>query len=166
MNKIHLKKVTRHREILEVSAIAHTTWRQHYASIISAGQIEYMLEKYQSPSAIEQAIAGGYAYFLVKRLGVSVGYAGIETNEPPGKLFLSKIYLLEGHRGKGYARDIISQLAEMARRLRLTAIWLTVNKQNPSVGVYERMGFETVRKQVTDIGGGYVMDDFVMELKV
>ena len=32
-------------------------------------------------------------------------------------------------------------------------------------GAYRRAGFREVRAQVTDIGGGYVMDDYVMELE-
>ncbi|MDL2238083.1 GNAT family N-acetyltransferase, partial [Christensenellaceae bacterium OttesenSCG-928-K19] len=135
-------------------------------SIISTGQIEYMLEKFQSPSAIERAIAEGYEYFLAKRLGASVGYMGIQANEPHGKLFLSKIYLLKEYRGKGYAKDMIAQLVEMAQQLRLKSIWLTVNKGNPSVEAYKKMGFTVVRDQVADIGGGYVMDDHIMEKEV
>ena len=34
-----------------------------------------------------------------------------------------------------------------------------------AIGAYRRAGFREVRAQVTDIGGGYVMDDYVMELE-
>lgn len=32
--------------------------------------------------------------------------------------------------------------------------------------MYRHLGFEKVRDQVADIGGGYVMDDYVMQLPV
>ena len=52
------------------------------------------------------------------------------------------------------------------RRRALKAIWLTVNRRNErAIGAYRRAGFREVRAQVTDIGGGYVMDDYVMELE-
>mgnify|MGYP000946296278 CR=1 FL=1 len=166
MNKIHLKKVKAQREILETSGIAHIVWREHYANIISSDQIEYMLAQFQSPDAIGKAIAEGYEYYLLRRFGVSAGYIGIKPNEPQGKMFLSKIYLLKDYRGRGYAYDTVTQLVEMSRRLHFSSIWLTVNKENPSVSAYKKMGFEIMEEIVTDIGHGYVMDDYVMEKQV
>lgn len=166
MHRIHLKRAKKPREFVEAAGLAHAIWREHYASIISSGQIEYMLEKYQSPSAIGQSLADGYEYYIARRFGVSVGYVGIQPNEPRGGMFLSKFYLLKEYRGKGFASDMLSQLCDMCRRQRLRYIWLTVNKNNPSVQAYEKMGFRTVREQVSDIGGGYVMDDYVMEKEV
>ena len=166
MNKTNLKKVVKDRDILEASGIAHTTWREHYASILSPGQIEYMLQELQSPDAIAKAINEGYEYYLIRRLGVSAGYLSIKPNDPQGKMFLSKIYLLAEYRGKGLASDVVAQLSEMCKKLRLQAIWLTVNKNNPSIGPYKKLGFETVDEAVTDIGGGYVMDDYIMEKQI
>ena len=41
-----------------------------------------------------------------------------------------------------------------------------LNRRNErAIGAYRRAGFREVRAQVTDIGGGYVMDDYVMELE-
>jgi hypothetical protein len=45
-------------------------------------------------------------------------------------------------------------------------LWLTVNKGNPSVQAYERLGFRIIEALVMDIGGGYVMDDYKMEKAV
>ena len=37
-----------------------------------------------------------------------------------------------------------------------------MNKYNAdTIAVYEKLGFELLRSEVTDIGNGYVMDDFV-----
>lgn len=47
------------------------------------------------------------------------------------------------------------------------ALYLTVNRENAgSIAAYLAMGFRKVREQVTDIGEGYVMDDFIMEKAV
>ena len=49
----------------------------------------------------------------------------------------------------------------------LVALYLTVNRENAgSIAAYLAMGFRKVREQVTDIGEGYVMDDFIMEKAV
>jgi ribosomal protein S18 acetylase RimI-like enzyme len=84
--------------------------------------------------------------------------------EESGKLFLSKFYILEQFRGKGYASAAFDFMEQFARQNSLSAIWLTVNKDNDhSISVYRHRGFEIVRVQVADIGGGYVMDDYIME---
>jgi ribosomal protein S18 acetylase RimI-like enzyme len=47
------------------------------------------------------------------------------------------------------------------------SVWLTVNKNNISaVSVYEKRGFKKIGEGVTDIGNGFVMDDFYFQLDV
>ena len=42
-------------------------------------------------------------------------------------------------------------------------LWLTVNRNNTgSIAFYERMGFRKTDELVTDIGNGFVMDDWRM----
>ena len=42
--------------------------------------------------------------------------------------------------------------------------YLTVNKYNSSsIEVYKKRGFEITDAAVTDIGSGFVMDDYIME---
>jgi len=35
-----------------------------------------------------------------------------------------------------------------------------------SLGFYERLGFAKIKEEKTDIGNGFVMDDYIMELKI
>ena len=165
MAKAGLKKIGKEREYLLVADLAHTIWREHYAGIVSPDQIEYMLEKFQSADAIKAAVAGeGYEYYLITRLGAPIGYVGIKVNHPQGKLFLSKFYILKDFRGQGYARDVIAELTEMGKRLRLCCIWLTASKHNASsIAAYRHLGFAQTDSICTDIGGGFVMDDYVFE---
>ena len=47
------------------------------------------------------------------------------------------------------------------------AMYLTVNKYNElGIRAYEGTGFETIDSVETDIGGGFIMDDYIMELKL
>ena len=157
----------RTREDIESAArLAAEIWREHYIRIISAEQIEYMLDKFQSVRAIADQIEHqGYEYYLMQVDGVDAGYLAIRPED--SKLFLSKFYLLKAYRGQGYGSRAIRFLTELCRERKLHAIWLTVNRHNTSsIAVYERNGFRTVRTQVADIGGGYVMDDYVMEKEI
>jgi hypothetical protein len=54
-------------------------------------------------------------------------------------------------------------IEQLATRRGLTMLWLTVNKGNPSVKAYERLGFHIAADIEIDIGGGFVMNDFRME---
>ncbi len=45
-------------------------------------------------------------------------------------------------------------------------IRLTVNRHNAhTLTAYQHLGFQTIWEQVTDIGNGFVMDDFVLQLQ-
>lgn len=164
MNKIHLRRAETQRDYLKIAELAHEIWREHYSAILSSAQIEYMLEKYQTAQKIAaDCLSMGYSYFILERIGTPIGYIGVKPNDPAGKLFLSKIYILKDFRGKGFSKDALEQIEKRAKKLRQNAIWLTVNKHNPSYDIYLKLGFKTIREQVTDIGSGFVMDDYVME---
>ena len=46
----------------------------------------------------------------------------------------------------------------------LKSIYLTVNKYNDrTIAIYHHMGFVQIDDVVTDIGGGFVMDDYILE---
>ena len=166
MRSVSFHSVHGDRDLLEVSRLAHEIWREHYQAILSPDQIEYMLETMQSPGPIRRQISSGYEYQLIRRGGRSIGYVAYKLNEPPGQMFISKIYLQKEERGRGYFRDILTLLEEVAVRAGQKTMWLTVNRGNPAVGPYEALGFRTVREQDVDIGGGYAMNDFVMERAV
>lgn len=166
MRSVSFKDVKTEADILETSRLAHITWREHYASLLSPDQIEYMLETMQSPGPIKRQMEEGYVYCLVRRAARPIGYVAYKMNDPAPKMFVSKIYLLKDERGRGFFRDILALLEERARAARQESTWLTVNRGNPSADIYRKCGFETVREQDVDIGGGYEMNDFVMEKRV
>lgn len=44
--------------------------------------------------------------------------------------------------------------------------YLTVNKQNErAVSAYTALGFKKIDEAVSDIGNGYVMDDYIMSVE-
>ena len=132
---------------------------------VLTSRIAYMIERFQSVRAItEQLALEGYRYFLMEDEGRAVGYCGVQPRD--GRLFLSKVYLLHEARGQGRFRQMLEYLRGLCREVGARTIWLTVNRRNErAIGAYRRAGFREVRAQVTDIGGGYVMDDYVMELE-
>ena len=108
---------------------------------------------------------GGYTYLMMREGSRTVGYAAYV---PEGdRLFLSKIYILKDFRHQGRTSAVFDHLREVARALGLRAVYLTVNRENTnSVEVYKHEGFEIVDTQDKPIGDGFVMNDFIMEMKV
>ena len=71
--------------------------------------------------------------------------------------------MLEFHRSMGLGRCMLGHIEQRARDLRCHVLWLQVNKRNTgAIAFYGAAGFEVVREAVFEIGGGFVMDDYLM----
>lgn len=165
MKNLRLLAVSNEELVLAVSALAEDIWHTHYDSILGEAQVDYMLEKFLSFDAIKAQIINGYEYFLIIEEYNFVGFMGIHEDE--NGLFLSKFYVHEEFRGKGMASETFKRLLDLCKLRKISKIWLTCNRNNTdSIAIYKHWGFKKVREEVTDIGGGYVMDDFIMEYEV
>ena len=151
-------------QISQLAVLADKVWHEYFPCILSEGQIDYMVEKFQSYEAMTKQIDEGYEYFFIEADGKRAGYMGIHEETAEKKMFLSKLYLKKDFRHKGYAGKVLKELFVMTAKRGLKMVWLTVNKYNDhTISVYEHMGFAKARTQVADIGNGFVMDDYIME---
>ena len=165
---VKISVANEYAEIADIAALADEIWHEHYASLLTKGQIDYMVEKFQSEKAIAHAIAEeNYTYYIMKDAGQIVGYCAVQPTEANHSLFLSKLYLHKDYRGRRLTRLIMAMLAERCFSDKLGSIWLTVNKGNTSsIDVYRKLGFQIEREQVSNIGNGYVMDDYIMRCPI
>lgn len=145
-----------------IGGLARRIWLAHYPAIIGQEQTEYMLEHMYAPQVLERQMREGQDFFIWEEEGVPVGFAAVDTRPDPG--FLAKFYLDSAYRGRGIAQEFLSFLEGYFRGAGKTRIRLTVNRQNVgAVNFYFKTGFKIVRSEDTAIGGGYFMNDFVME---
>jgi GNAT superfamily N-acetyltransferase len=151
-----------------LASIARTIWDEYWTDRIGAEQTAYMVEKYQSVPALTEAIrTEGYLYFFLVEDERIVGYFGVRPEEREGKLFLSKLYLFAEERDQGYSSKTMQFLVQLCRRNDLGSIYLTVNKFNDlAIRAYQASGFEIVDSVETDIGSGFIMDDYIMEKRL
>ena len=163
-----LTEVTGRGREKETAALASEIWHEYYRDLLGEKQIAYMLEKFQSEPALLQEEAEGYRIFWILEEGKAepAGYFMFRLHDPEGKLFLSKLYLRAESRGKGFSRLVFDFLKKEAAGHGLHTIWLTVNKGNATLGLYEHYGLTVANSTVTEIGNGYVMDDYIMEMPV
>lgn len=144
-----------------VADLANTIWREHYIPIIGEAQVNYMLTHFQSAEAIQNQLLNGVCYYSIHKGTRAVGYLAFEKKDQT--LFLSKIYLLDSYRGRGIGKRAMSFIEAKAYTLGCAEIALTVNKYNDqSITAYSKMGFVNRGSNVTDIGGGFTMDDYLM----
>jgi len=159
------QRVTTSRDIDAVAVLAHEVWNQHFPPIIGQEKVNYMLEKFQSVTAITRQVReGGYEYYLIVDEDERVGYLALaRDDEDGGSLQLSKLYLKQSCRGLGLGRAVLAWIEEECVARGVRALWLAVNKDNAdSIAFYQRVGFAIAEGTVTDIGGGFVMDDYRM----
>lgn len=164
---IEITKVKYFPELRQVAELADEIWHECFVGIISNGQIDYMVQKFQSLNAMTEQIENqGYTYFAVRDNGVLCGYIGVKPEEDD-RFFLSKLYLHKDSRGKGISSLMLDTVFNEARKIGKKRVYLTVNRHNDrAVAVYRKIGFVTVDTAVIDIGNNYVMDDFIMEYKL
>lgn len=162
-------RVESDEQIQKIAEIAEIIWHNTYDELIGEDQTNYMIEKFQSYMAIKNQIANmNYHYYLMIEKDKEVGFIGFVPNHnKEDELFLSKIYIMPNMTGRGLASKAINFVIDIAEELGLAKIWLTVNKGNShAITVYEHFGFEVIDSVETDIGAGYIMDDYIMSLNV
>ena len=160
LDKSDIHHVTSNEQIEHVARLAREIWTEHYTSIIGIEQVNYMLDKFQSNSVVQQQIEEGLHYFLLGNDN-PIGYLALKVGSPD--LFVSKIYLLASFRNQGYGKLLIQFAENFSQENSCTQLKLTVNKYNlATIQAYKKLGFTQKREVVFDIGNGYIMDDYEM----
>ena len=172
---VRFTRVRSDEEVRRVAALAASIWHEYYVPLIGAAQVEYMVAKFQSAEAMLEQIQRGDEYFMIER-GPSpandasppqlLGYLDVRADAAARSLFISKLYLTRVLRGGGIGRRALQFVEQLARERGLDTLWLTVNKRNPAVSVYQKCGFHIAAELCIDIGQGYVMDDYRMERRL
>lgn len=157
----NLKLLTANTQNIEtISKLAHLIWNQHYISIISQAQIDYMLNlMYSKESLKDQLEIKNHCFFLINYDGVDVGFISL-NQENISHWSLNKFYINQLFAAKGIGSLALKKIIKKLAAKKLT---LTVNRQNiKSINFYFKNGFKIEKNADFDIGNGYVMNDFIM----
>lgn len=175
---VTFEPVTTAEQQKTLAKLAKEIWQEYWPSRIGQAQTDYMVQNFQSLEAIKRDMAeNDYEYWFctveesasnspyASRSGRRiVGFTGGHVEPDTNRFFISKIYLLATERGKHYASQVISFYQKLCQSRGLKAMYLTVNKYNElGIRCYRSKGFETIDSVETDIGEGFVMDDYIME---
>ncbi len=147
-----------------IGDLARHIWRAVYPAIISGEQIEYMLAQRYTDEALRESVRSGSLTFeLLTEAGEPTGFAGHGPATDPGEYKLHQLYVLPERHGMGLGSRLLRHVEGLARAAGDTSLVLTVNRQNArAIAAYHRSGFVVRAAADFPIGGGFVMEDFVM----
>lgn len=164
-------------DVVELGALTQRIWNAHYITIISQVQINFMLAKNYAPEQLTRQLDEGQKFLLstendrIKGF-LSVGALG-KVDDPilrgsnvvESDYFLHKFYLAPEIQGQGVGKALLNEL--LGRMLEISRLRLQVARKNVnSWNFYLKQGFAIECESDFDIGGGFMMCDYVMEKKV
>ncbi len=151
-----------------IQELAEMIWPVCYADIVSPEQLRYMLDLIYTQDALKAQMEKGHRFVIAYEVETPIGFASYsaKSSEEPTIFRLHKIYVLTNLHTKGIGSTFLQYVVTQSKNAGATLLELNVNKYNPAIGFYEKKGFSILKEEVIDIGNGYVMDDYVMGLKL
>ncbi len=143
-----------------VTLLAREIWTVSYREMISSAQIEYMLNWMYAPATIEKEINDGVLWEFIENDGSPIGFIAVTPLKE--ELKLNKLYIDPAKQGKGFGQIALRHVIDYGRNNRYKSVFLNVNKGNTkAIRAYTNAGFVCTDSKVFNIGGGYVMDDYI-----
>ena len=151
-------------EISIIKNLAETIWPICYKEIISAEQLNYMLDLIYSESSLKEQMEKGHQFIIAYDNNTPIGFASYsQKSETEPTIFrLHKIYVLPNLHITGVGSSLLTYICNASKTIGGIELELNVNKYNTAIEFYKKKKFTIVKEEVIDIGGGYVMDDYVM----
>lgn len=150
-------------EVGPVSVLAARVWQATYPALIPQAQIDAMLADRYAPARIRQQCDDPlHAWWVALDDTTLAGFAHAFVDA--GDCKLDKLYVDPDRQRRGLGAAMLRAAEAWARARQCARLRLQVNRGNAqAIGAYTRYGFRIVESRVFDIGGGFVMDDHVME---
>lgn len=148
-----------------IQKLALEIWPSTYHNIISKQQIDYMLSQmYNLPTLTEQWHCN-HTFLMFKNNAQYIGFAHYQINfNSNHDAKLHKLYLLANLQGKGFGKKGLNYIIHEVRTANQKSLILNVNKNNSAFEFYKKIGFTILTEEVLDIGNGFVMDDYVLQI--
>lgn len=164
VNSDHVVAPLQDGDVDTLVALAGEIWHAHYPGIISVAQIEYMLAQRYDPQVIRAELARDdvWWYKLVMQDRM-LAYAALQLEPGTVAMKIDKLYVHPSQQRRGCGGRLIAQAAATAEEQGCSELVLAVNRNNATaVAAYRKHGFTVRETRVTTIGGGFVMDDYIM----
>lgn len=163
---ILLRKATE-KDIPVIQELATITWGPTYVPLLGQEQVDYMLETLYSKAVLLQQLTQGHQYLIAAMNNKDVGFVSFSVENASAKVYkLHKLYVLPEAHGQGLGRFLINEVMDKVRDAGGLSLLLNVNRANKAKDFYEKLGFKIKETVDLDIGNGFFMNDYVMEIPV
>jgi len=154
-------------DINTIGFLAQQIWPSTYGAILSAGQLQYMLNFFYSPVALRRQMVQEHQQFVLLEQGEeAIGFASWSATKEKGVFKLHKLYLLPGQQGKGLGKIFLHYIINEIRPAGVKKLRLNVNRYNKAKQFYERLGFTVIGEEDIPVGNNYFMNDYIMEMEL
>lgn len=145
-----------------IQALAEKIWIPTFSSILSEDRLTYLFHlMYDSKKLSQQLLNPLNAFYVLTFSGKDVGYAQLVFHKEWIKL--EKLYVHPMMQGKGCGLYLLRHMISEAAAKSINELRLQVNRGNErAILFYKTFGFKIVASKDFDVGGGHVMDDYVM----
>lgn len=162
-----LLRTAKEQDLPVIAKIASITWEPTYVPIIGREQVDYMLEKMYSNGALLGQLMKGDIFLIATMNGKDVGFASYAVLDDGDHVYkLHKLYVLPEMHGKGIGKFLINEVVNKVRHAGGKKLQLNVNRANIAREFYESAGFKIKETVDIEIGNGFFMNDYVMELVI
>ncbi len=169
---MHIRPAT-YDDIPAINAMAQVVFRQTYRSILSPQQMEFMMDWMYSPGNLAGQMDGGHRFFVAEDDTGQQGYVSVRPDgsdaDGTAVFHLEKIYVMPDSQGHGLGKALFETAVTAARDAVNGAparMELNVNRNNPAVGFYKKLGMTILRQGDFPIGHGFYMNDYIMGIKI
>lgn len=168
MNSFSIQQIKNIEALAIVAHIAQQTWPISYKEMITEDQIQYMLDLFYAPEALqEQFIKLKHDFYLISKADKPIGFASVAWDSPETKQCkLHKLYILPDYQACGAGKALLQKIIAMAKEKHQENLFLNVNRKNPALYFYQKIGFEIIELQDIPIGNNYEMNDYLMKLSL
>lgn len=150
-----------------IQELAKITWQPTYVPIIGQAQVDYMLKTMYNTGVLLEQLSEGHV-FLIARSGMKdIGFAGYSIIDHENRGYkLHKLYVVPESHGTGLGKLLINEVVDQIRAAGGKSLSLNVNRNNKAKSFYEKAGFKIKETVDLDIGNGFFMNDYIMEMPI
>ena len=155
------------QNIKEIQSLTYAIWPDAYGKILSKEQLDYMLQLIYSDDALKNQIENlKHQFIILYEKEAAVGFASYSPKEKnnPTVFHLNKLYVLPSQQGKGTGKLLLNYIIKEIKNAGAKMLDLNVNRENKALHFYNKLGFKIAYEEDIDIGNGYFMNDYIMEL--
>jgi ribosomal protein S18 acetylase RimI-like enzyme len=157
-----IKKATP-ASIHDIRRIAQETWPVAYGELLSKEQLGYMMNLMYSEEALQEQMNKGHQFFMAELGETIFGFASV-SDEGAARFKLNKLYIIPITQKTGAGKALLQEVINYAKQHGGNKLFLQVKRDNIAKGFYEKQGFVITGELDLDIGNGYFMNDYIMEL--